>query len=82
MRKKNGRNSSKGSKIVPNIQEEVPFKRIALLRVRAKTHFLRFGRSTQVDEFEKFFGWVMGFTSTNNRGKSPLGGSRGMWEGK
>lgn len=53
-----------------------------MLRVRAKTHFLRFGRSTQVDEFEKFFGWVMGFTSTNNRGKSPLGGSRGMWEGK
>lgn len=53
-----------------------------MLRVRANTHFLHFGKSTQIDVFEKFFGWVMGFTSTNNPGKSPLGGSRSMWEGK
>lgn len=47
-------NSSKGSKVVPNIQEEVPFERIALLRIGAKTRFLRFEKSTQVDVFEKF----------------------------
>lgn len=50
-------NSSKGSKVVPNIQEEVLFERIALLRVGAKTRlgfFLRFEKSTQVDVFEKF----------------------------
>lgn len=39
---KRGRNSSKGSKVVPNIQKEVPLTRIALLRVGAK-HFFFFG---------------------------------------
>lgn len=35
---------------MPNIQEEVPFKRIALLSVGAHT-FFRFEKSTQVDVF-------------------------------
>lgn len=39
---------------MPNIQEEVPFKRIALFSVRAKTLFLLFEKSTQVEVFEKF----------------------------
>lgn len=36
---------------MPNIQEEVPFKRIALLSVGTQTLFLRFEKSTQVDVF-------------------------------
>lgn len=34
---KKGRNSSKGGEIVPHTQQEVPFKRIALLRIGPKT---------------------------------------------
>lgn len=44
-------NSSKGSKVVPNIQEEVPFERIALLRIGAKT---RFCALKSPPRFEKF----------------------------
>nr|XP_055185425.1 collagen alpha-1(I) chain-like [Nyctereutes procyonoides] len=79
---KPGRNSSKGTQVVPNIQKEVPPRGTAWLKVGAKP-FLggggggggALGDVQQVRGLEKFVRLGNGLRHTNNPGRRPRGGS-------